>query len=121
LPKVKSDYLPKIIDVLETKELWNKNIPDMIVNYFFDMQIILKKSYLALKNGGFCTIVVGNSTYGGVVIPTDLLISEIAKSIGFNVDCIDVDRFIITSSQQYNSTQDMSDFQRESVICLKKK
>ena len=53
-------------------------------------------------------------------MPTDLILAEYASSIGFKVDKIEVDRFIIPSSQQYNRTKSFSKFIRESVVCLKK-
>jgi hypothetical protein len=36
------------------------------------------------------------------------------------VDKIEVDRYIITSSQQYESTKEYGKYLRESVVCLKK-
>lgn len=120
IDNVNSDHLSGFIDEMSKKDLWNNNIPDMIVNYFYDLQIVLEKSFNALVKHGFCSIVVGNSTYGGVVIPVDLLLAEIAENIGFHVEYIEVDRFVITSSQQYNLTKNLSDFQRESIVCLTK-
>ena len=84
------------------------------------MFTVLDNLFNKLQANGFCCIVVGNSTYGGVVVPTDLILAEYASSIGFKVDKIEVDRFIIPSSQQYNRTKGFSKFIRESVVCLKK-
>ena len=38
----------------------------------------------------------------------------------FNVDKIEVDRYIITSSQQYEMTKETGKYLRESVVCLVK-
>lgn len=100
--------------------LWDERIPFMLRGYFDDMFTVLDQLFCKIKEGGFCCIVVGNSTYGGVVVPTDLILAEYASSIGFAVDKIEVDRFIIPSSQQYNRTKMFSKFIRESVVCLKK-
>lgn len=100
--------------------IWDERIPNMLRGYFDDMFTILDKLHKALEKNGFCCIVVGNSAYGGVVVPTDLLLAKYAKKIGFKVDKIDVDRFIIPSSQQYNKTKTYSKFIRESVVCLVK-
>lgn len=100
--------------------LWDERIPFMLRGYFDDMFTVLDQLFSKIQKGGFCCIVVGNSTYGGVVVPTDLILAEYASSIGFNVDKIEVDRFIIPSSQQYNRTKEYSKFIRESVVCLKK-
>lgn len=113
--------LEKLLDELATKELWNKNIPKMLEMYFSQMFELLTKIYKSLKNNGFCAIVIGNSSYGGVVFPTDLLLAKFAQKIGFEVDKIEVDRFIITSSQQYFETIESKNYLRESIVCLKKK
>lgn len=73
----------------------------------------------SIRTRWFCTIVVSNSSYGGIVVPTDLLFSIFAEKIGFEVSRIEVARYIITSSQQYNITKEQK-LLRESVICLKK-
>jgi hypothetical protein len=76
--------------------------------------------YNGLKKGGFCVIIVSNSAYGGVIVPTDLLLAKFAKHLGFNVSSIDVARNIITSSQQYKETEKYRGYLRESIIYLEK-
>lgn len=112
--------LEDILSELKEKKLWDKKIPIMLKLYFHDMFRVIEKCYSALEPGGFCTIVVSNSSYGGIVVPTDLLFSIFAEKIGFEVSRIEVARYIITSSQQYNITKEQKNFLRESVICLKK-
>ena len=110
----------ELLDSLATKKLWDKRIPLMLQLYYLDMFKVIDQSYAALEDNGFCAIVVGNSSYGGVVFPTDLILAEYAQKIGFKVDKIEVDRYIITSSQQYESTKEYGKYLRESVVCLKK-
>lgn len=109
-----------LIDNLKTRELWDKKIPMMLKMYFAEMFELLDKIWESLEVDGFCSIVVGNSAYGGIIFPTDLLIAKYAESIGFLVDKIEVDRYIITSSQQYHITLDTKKYLRESVVCLVK-
>lgn len=113
--------LEQLLEELKTKELWNKNIPMMLEMYFNQMFELLIKIHKVLKKDGFCSIVIGNSSYGGVVFPTDLFLAKFAQKVGFDVEKIEVDRFIITSSQQYFETIDSKNFLRESIVCLKKK
>lgn len=82
----------------------------MIYGYFEDMFHIIDHCYETLKPDGFCAIVVGNSAYGGEIVPTDLILAQYAKAIGFTVDKIEVDRYIITSSQQYEKPNKMESF-----------
>ena len=116
----KSEMLDNLLIELETKDLWDKRIPKMLKLYYDDMFRVLDKSYEVLNKKGFCCIVVGNSAYGGIVFPADLILAEYAKRIGFKVDKIEVDRYIITSSQQYEITRETGKFLRESVVCLVK-
>lgn len=117
----KSELLNYQLKKVCESELWDKRIPKMLFGYFEDMFNIIDNCYKALKTGGFCAIVVGNSAYGGEIVPTDLILAEYANSIGFEVDKIEVDRYIITSSQQYERTKQDGKFLRESVVCLIKR
>lgn len=116
----KSQILTELLNELQKKELWDKKIPKMLKLYYDDMFKVLEESYRVLVDKGFCCIVVGNSAYGGVVFPADLILAEYAERIGFTVDKIEVDRYIITSSQQYEITKETGKYLRESVVCLVK-
>lgn len=108
------------IKAIKDTKLWDKRIPQMLYGYFTDMFNVLDNCFSSLKSGGFCAIVVGNSAYSGIIVPTDLILSLYAESIGFKVEKIEVDRYIITSSQQYEKTKENGKYLRESVICLTK-
>lgn len=109
-----------IIPLISSKELWSKKIPEMLNGYFADMNMVLKNIYDALKPGCSCAIIVSNSAYGGVIVPTDVLLAKIAEKIGFKVLELEVERLIITSSQQYKETEENKEFLRESIIKLQK-
>lgn len=117
-------YLPElndqIIPLLRQQKLWTNRIPDMINGYFADMEEALRQIYTSLKPGGHCAIVVSNSAYAGIVIPTDVFLAMIAEKIGFKVQEIAVERLIITSSQQYKKTEHIRKYLRESVVKLVK-
>lgn len=116
----KSQTLTILLTELQKKKLWDKKIPKMLQLYYDDMFKVLEESYRVLSDKGFCCIVIGNSAYGGIVFPADLILAEYAGEIGFKVDKIEVDRYIITSSQQYKITKETGKYLRESVICLVK-
>ena len=116
-----SSILKIIVDELKTKKTWDKKIPIMVDSYFQDMFALIRILQKKIKKDGFCCIVVGNSAYSGVVVPTDLVLADYAEKNGFKVEEIIVDRYIITSSQQYEMTKDKGKFIRESVVCLRKK
>ena len=118
---IESTYLNDILQIISERKLWDKRIPSMLKLYFNDMFKLLDKLLLVMKKEAFCNIIISNSAYSGVVIPTDLLIANYANYIGFIVEKIEIDRYIITSSQQYKDTLDYKKYLRESVICLRKK
>lgn len=116
----KSRVLSELLSELTNKMLWDKRIPNMLRLYYDDMFHVIDECSRVLVEQGFCCIVVGNSAYGGVVFPADLILAEYARSVGFTVDKIEVDRYIITSSQQYKITKGTGKYLRESVVCLVK-
>lgn len=109
-----------VTDYLNSFNLWNKNIPKMLSSYFKDMENVLLKLIPNLNNNSVVGIVVGNSVYSGLVIPTDLLLSEIAKKLGFIVEGIEVYRYLSPSSQQIKMIEDSDKlYLRESLVVLK--
>ena len=116
LPELNDELLP----LLRAQKLWTDRIPDMLNGYFADMEETLRQIYTTLKPGGHCAIVVSNSAYAGVIVPTDLFLAMIAERLGFAVEEIEVERLIITSSQQYKKTEHLRKYLRESIVKLKK-
>jgi hypothetical protein len=107
------------INKIKKKNLWSPKIIRMIKNYFFEMSILLKNIYNLLNNNGKCVIVVGNSSYGNIVIPTDKILENISKKIGFKKTHIIEARRLGTSSQQYKNI-DYPNKLRESLVILNK-
>ena len=92
----------------------------MLNVYFNDMFNVLQKIYKNTKRNGYCVIVVGNSAYGNLPIPTDLILAQIGQKIGFDVCEIIVARKNETSSQQHLKLKEYTEYLRESIIILKK-
>ena len=110
-----------IASLVSTFNIWNKNIPDMIRGYFDDMELLLKRVHSMLTNGSKCYIVVANSAYKGILVPTDMLLADIAKQIGYKFDVIKVARKIRSSSQQMKGLYETYDsLMRESIVVLEK-
>lgn len=109
-----------IADFIGTYNLWNKKIPAMLNGYFDDMHEIIQRSYEVSREGALCAIVVANSGYKGVIVPTDLLLADIATKIGYKVDKIIHARDIRSSSQQMAELRAQGGLMRESIILLRK-
>lgn len=115
--KTLSKEVDLISEMISCFNIWNKNIPDMIRGYFDDTSLLLAQLYKTLCKGGKVYIIVANSVYKGVIVPTDLLIGRLAKEIGFDVEEIGVARQIRASSQQIPDLN-KNNLMRESIIQL---
>lgn len=116
----KNDNLENLIALFDRERLWNKKIPSVVRGYFDDTHTLLNKLYQQTVKGGYVGIVVGNSAYSGVIIPSDVLIADIAKQIGFKVKNIFVTRHLTTSSQQKQELEPLKNHLRESIVLLEK-
>ena len=82
-------------------ELNNKNIPDMVSNYFFEMNFVIRELARTLRPNGKIVMVNDNVRYNGDEIPVDLILSEFARQAGLQTDVIWVlERGKGNSSQQ---------------------
>jgi hypothetical protein len=116
-----NDHVDTIAKMIGTYNIWNKNIPDMIRGYFDDTHELLRKMFDTFVGGASCYIVVANSGYKGILVPTDLLIAEIAESLGYVVEKILIARNIRSSSQQTLELQGKyNDLTRESIVVIRK-
>ena len=115
-----NEHLENLISLFNTNKLWNTKIPNVVRGYFDDTYTLLNKLFIQTSKGGYVGIVVGNSAYSGVIIPTDVLIADIAKQIGFKVKNIFITRHLTTSSQQKQELEPLKNYLRESIVLLKK-
>lgn len=95
-------------------------MPNMLRGYFTDMGKVLEELFVALEDGGKCYIVVDQSAYVGVIVPTDILLASIAEEKGFSIDEIIICRKASTSGQQRKAYPYLGNTLRESIVCLRK-
>ncbi len=93
----------------------------MIKGYFADMKEAIRQCGLCLEKGKKVYIVIDQSAYVGVIIPTDLLLAYISESVGFNVASITECRKARTSTQQLKKYPYLKNVLRESIVELIKK
>jgi len=111
----------EITQKLSKTDLWNNNIPSMVKAYFSDMNEVFAGLNKMLKTNATVVFVVGNSSYGGIPIATDLLLADIAQKNGFNIEEIRIARNLTTSSQQLkNYKKCRKKYLRESMVVLKR-
>ncbi len=98
---IESQMIYPLLKELEERQLWNRHLPDMIVSYFVDMALILRKASRLMRRGGSAWIVVGTSAYAGVEIPVDLILADIASRNGWNLQGVYVIRQLRSAGQQW--------------------
>lgn len=110
--------LQRILAELQTRNLPNRNVINLVDGYFKDMHIWLKEMYRVLIPDGTVSIVIGDARYGGISVPSEVLIREIAEGIGFE------HLNTIRARDKGNSPQQMGKYGKvyspESIISLRK-
>ena len=107
----KQDALYEILEILNSAKkdntLNNNNIPNLVENYFFEMNIVIRELARVLKPGGTIFMVNDNVRYFGQEVPVDLILSNFAVEAGLIVDHI-----WFLSNGKGNSSQQMGEHGR---------
>jgi hypothetical protein len=98
-----TSLIPEVQRILAALRLTDNNnpkIPHMIAGYFDDMAAVYGELFRTMRKGARAAFVVGNSRWGGVVVPVDHLLLSIAEQVGFRPHRILVTRLKGNSPQQ---------------------
>ena len=95
-------------------------LPNMLRGYFEDMQEFMRRSADQMPLGSYMAIIVDQSAYMGVLVPTDLILAEIAVGLGFVFEKLVICRRAKTSSQQMSIQPALGDLLRESAVILRR-
>ena len=93
-----SDVISQLIKNREI--LWNKNIPEMVGGYFADLLKVINGVQKNLTPNGTMWMVIGDSKYAGVIIPTAKILSELLTPRGWRAIKIEPFRSMRVSAQQ---------------------
>lgn len=113
--------IPEKESLTGKKDSRTRKVPRMIKTYFNDMANIIEQCSLSLPKGKKCYIVVDQSSYLGKIVPSDLLLADLAGQRNFGVEKIVVCRKAKTSPQQAKRFPYLKEALRESIIVLVKK
>ena len=120
--KSTSIWAQSISDKIDSRKehLWNKNIPQMIDSYFYDMERILKETYRISNHNAYLWFVVSTSAYAGIEIPVDLILADLAQQQGWDLCNVNALRQLRTSSQCVDENAKKIRLRESLVICRKK-
>lgn len=90
-----------------SRTLNNSGIPRMVRGYFSEMACVIGECARVLKSKARLFMVNDNVRYAGVSIPVDLILSDIAQRLGFEVENI-----LIVPGKKGNSSQQMGAYGR---------
>lgn len=116
-----SDHLQPLEDLLELMDRdassWRMGVADLMRGYFHDMGVVLRQCRQAAPNGR-CHVVVGNSAFAGVIVPTDVLTAMVGIQAGFKQAKIVETRHLTVAPQQRNRLKGFEQYMRESIVIL---
>ena len=101
-PPKGSSTLERVLQRLAavSPRLWSPWIPRMIGGYFADLLAVLNRVHMHLHKDGTCWIVIGDSRYGGVHVPTAQILGELAPQHGWSLLSSEPCRAMRSSAQQ---------------------
>jgi DNA modification methylase len=97
-------------DQKELKLLNNNGIPRMVRGYFYEMACVIAECSRILKPNALFFMVNDNVRYAGASISVDMILSNFAEKLGFNVENI-----LVLPNGKGNSSQQMGIHGRESL------
>ena len=92
----------------ENERLNNTGIPRMVRGYFYEMACVIAECARVLKPGAPVIMVNDNVRYAGVSVSVDIILSNIAAALGFEIE-----RILILPNGKGNSSQQMGLHGRE--------
>ncbi len=90
------------------KALNNNGIPRMVRGYFYEMACVIAECARVLKPNAPLFMVNDNVRYAGASISVDMILSDIAEKLGFQVEHI-----LVLPNSKGNSSQQMGEHGRE--------
>ncbi len=92
----------------EEKRLNNSGILRMVRGYFYEMACVIAESARVLKRDAPLIMVNDNVRYAGVSVSVDLILSDFARNLGFEVE-----KILVLPGSKGNSSQQMGAHGRE--------
>ncbi len=105
-----NEILSFLNDAKKSGDLNNNNIPVLVENYFWEMNLVIHELARILSPKGRIFMVNDNVQYAGKEVPVDLILSDFAEHAGLNVD-----KIWILSKGKGNSSQQMGNFGRHEI------
>lgn len=102
-----SAVLDRVLSELEKvrPSLWDRWLPAMVGAYFADIRDVLVHLRGCIVGGGCSWLVVGDSSYGGVRVPTGQIVADLVPAVGWAVVRSETIRELRSAPQQQPSSE----------------
>jgi hypothetical protein len=114
--------IPELEELIESMDAESyaikTRVPALLRGYFDDVRAVLSESRRVTVKNGHTYVVVGNSAYAGVIVPTDSLVAQVGRGVGFENAKVHVVRSLTVAPQQRAKLTGLEHFMRESVVEL---
>lgn len=101
----------KSLDDQKTQGILNNNgIPRMVRGYFYEMACVIAECSRVMKSHSLLIMVNDNVRYAGASISVDMILSDLAQRLGFEVENI-----LVLPDGKGNSSQQMGEHGREAL------
>jgi len=108
------ELLQAVVGYLDTQKeqgaLNNAGIPRMVRGYFYEMACVIAECARVLKPGAPLVMVNDNVRYAGASISVDLILSDLAARMGFEIESI-----LALPGGKGNSSQQMGEHGRDAL------
>ena len=94
----------------EANQLNNTGIPRMVRGYFYEMACVIAECARVLKRGAPLIMVNDNVRYAGASVSVDVILSDFASELGF-----DVEKILVLPNGKGNSSQQMGVHGRDTL------
>jgi len=97
-------------ELRQANQLNNTGIPRMVRGYFYEMACVIAECARVLKRGAPLIMVNDNVRYAGASVSVDVILSDFASKVGFEVE-----KILILPNGKGNSSQQMGAHGRDTL------
>lgn len=110
--------LPRKEELTGVRDGRTRLVPNLLRGYFLDMREVLRSCAAVLAPDARIHMVVDQSAYAGVPVPTDLILADIGAELGLLVERIAYCRPARTSAQQLRMQPHLRSLLRETIVTM---
>ncbi len=111
--------LPAVAEaVVALRTAGESKLAGIVRSYFEDLAVVLHELFRVLRPGAPFWLNVGGARLKGVYVPADLILAELAREVGFEVQTILVARRLIAAGRKLGTLTDVAP--REVILVLRR-